>query len=88
MKINMILSFLRRTALFIATMFAFFVSANAGAWAQSICKVSTKHLNSNINFATIGLGISIIIYICLLAMGTLKSDIERSKELKDEKKDS
>jgi hypothetical protein len=57
MKINMILSFLRRTALFIATMFAFFVSANAGALAQSICKVSTKHLNSNINFATIGLGI-------------------------------
>lgn len=74
MKINMILFFLRRTALFIATMFAFFVFANAGALAQSICKI--------------GLGISIIIYIFLLAMGTLKSDIERSKELKDEKKDS
>lgn len=85
MKINMILSFLRRTALFIATMF---VSANAGALAQSICKVSTKHLNSNINFATVGFGISVIIYIFLLSIGYLKSDIKKSKELKDEKKDS
>lgn len=54
MKTNMFLTFLRRTALFIATVFACLVSANAGALAQSICKFSTKHLNSNVNFAMAG----------------------------------
>ena len=88
MKINMILSFLRRTALFIATVFACLVSVNAGALAQSICKFSTKHLNSNVNFAMAGFGISVIIYIFLWSIRYLKSDIKKSKELKDEKKDS
>lgn len=88
MEINKILFFLRRTALFIATVFACLVSANAGALAQSICKFSTKHLNSNVNFAMAGFGISVIIYIFLLSIGYLKSDIKKSKELKDEKKDS
>lgn len=88
MEINKILFFLRRTALFIAAVFACLVSANAGALVQSICKFSTKHLNSNVNFAMAGFGISVIIYIFLLSIGYLKSDIKKSKELKDEKKDS
>ncbi|PKZ28423.1 hypothetical protein CYJ78_01015 [Lactobacillus crispatus] len=79
MKRNMILSFLRRTALFIATVFACLVSANAGALVQSICKFSTKHLNSNVNFATAGFGISVIIYIFLLSIGYLKSDIKNQR---------
>lgn len=88
MKMNKILSFLRRIALFIATVFVCLVSANAGALAQSICKFSTKHLNPNVNFATAGFGISVIIYILLLSIGYLKSDVKKSKELEDEKKDS
>ncbi|EKB77783.1 hypothetical protein HMPREF9249_00459 [Lactobacillus crispatus FB077-07] len=79
MKINMILSFLRRTALFIATVFACLVSANAGALAQSICKFSTKHLNSNVNFAMAGFGISVIIYIFLWSIRYLKSDIKNQR---------
>ncbi|MCT7840968.1 MAG: hypothetical protein N4Q43_03575 [Lactobacillus crispatus] len=45
-------------------------------------------INSNVNFATAGFGISIIIYLLLLSIGYLKLDIKKSKELKDEKKDS
>lgn len=79
MEMNKILSFLRRIALFIATVFACLVSANAGALVQSICKFSTKHLNSNVNFATAGFGISVIIYIFLLSIGYLKSDIKNQR---------
>lgn len=43
-------------------------------------------INSNVNFATAGFGISIIIYLLLLSIGYLKLDIKKSKELKDEKK--
>ena len=79
MKTNMFLTFLRRTALFIATVFACLVSANAGALAQSICKFSTKHLNSNVNFAMAGFGISVIIYIFLWSIRYLKSDTKNQR---------
>lgn len=59
--------------------FACLVSANAGALAQSICKFSTKHLNSNVNFAMAGFGISVIIYIFLWSIRYLKSDIKNQR---------